>query len=123
MLGGPVPEPLELIARILDEFAAALDALLQFLLSGFDLTKLLISWIGHWIPRQTKSGLKLDQGPSVARFVANARCRAVGDKEKGRWNAFHRPMGYTRVEGQAWQRCCALSGALYWMVSALALTE
>ena len=51
MLGGPVPEPLKLSARILNEFAAALDALLQFLLSGFDLAKLLISWIGHWIPR------------------------------------------------------------------------
>ena len=47
MLGRIAPETFEFDSGFLDELAAAFDALLQFLLSGFDLAKLLISWIGH----------------------------------------------------------------------------
>ena len=51
MLGGSAPEPFELDPGVLDQFATPLETLLQFLLSGFDLPKLLFPLVGHRIPR------------------------------------------------------------------------
>ena len=56
MLGGVVSEAFELEPSLLDELAAAINALLQFVLSGLDVAKLLVSWFRHWIPRGLKSG-------------------------------------------------------------------
>ena len=56
MLGGLAAEPLQLGSSLLNELAAALETLLELLLSGFDLAKLLISGVGHWISRETNVG-------------------------------------------------------------------
>ena len=56
LLGGLVAESFEFEPGLLDELAAAINALLQFVLSGLDVAKLLVSWFRHWIPRGLKSG-------------------------------------------------------------------
>ena len=46
---------LQLLPRLVHKFAAPLDALLQFLLSSFDITKLLLVRLAHRIhPESTR---------------------------------------------------------------------